>query len=285
MSVEKKFLVLAAVGLAVAGAVMWLSRASSEGELPAGAPHAAGKPAVKAEARRAGSRRVREGARGREESDKKRPDFSDASSDDEVSLSPEFKKVLADLQAALDADDWRATVRIVQSMQDSSEWPDGIPKALHMAAIDMLKWFGSRTAPELVGYLESQDSEIVESAKEAMLEALGDFSLSDGERSALMLGYIKVVQDVDTLDTMMFELNNMRPTVRADTALGIYESGNKAAIGVLEESLDFFFSEAEDYEVKGPEEIKRYRDDAERAYAEDPDQAESDEDFYGGDKD
>ena len=216
--------------------------------------------------------------------EKHRPDLSKAESDDEVNMTAEYRQILAELQSALDADDWQRTVKLVQKMQDSQLWPDGIPLSLHKAAIDSLKWFGSRAAPELVGYLASSDAEVVESAMDAMMETLGDFSLSDHERSALMLGYMKVIKDVDTLDMMMFEIDNMRPTVKAETALGIYNSGNEAAIGVLKENLDFFFCDAEGYEVKGPDGIRRYLADAQRAYREDPDLAATDEDFYGGEK-
>lgn len=239
-------------------------------------------------ARKSGVRRVHEKHRrnrGGVSAEKKRPDLSaELSSDELSSLSAEFRKILEDLQVALDADDWRKTTKIVQRMQESSEWPDGVPSVLHHAAIEALKWFGSHTAPELVGYLGSSDTEVVESATEAMIDLLGDFSLSDSERSALMLGYMKVIRDSDTIETMLFELNNMRPTVRAETALAIFKSENNVACKVLQEELDFYFGDAEGYEVSGPEGIQRYLDDAERAYTEDPELAASDEEFYGGEK-
>ena len=83
----------------------------------------------------------------------------------------------------------------------------------------------------------------------------------------------------------MAEMHDMRPTVRAETALGIYEGGNKTAVEVLEASLDYYFSESEGYEVKSRDDVVRFLDDAERAYAEDPERAADDEELYGGDKD
>lgn len=284
MELCKRLFILLAIGTLAAGFIVWLSYALGASS---SASEESSHVVKKAEARRIGARRIREGSRRREgvATGRKRPDFSKVREADEISDSSELRRILDDLQAALDGNDWRAAVRIVQKMQDSAEWPDGIPSSLHHVAIDTLKWFGSRAAPELVGYLGSADAEVVESATDAMLEALSDFSLSDRERSALLLGYIKVIRDADMLDMMMFELNNMRPTVRAETALGIWGSENDAARSVLQEGLDFFFGDADGYEVKGQEDIQRYLDDAERTYANDPDLAESDEDFYGGDKD
>ena len=292
MELSKKSIALSGAVLLVVGVVLWLvfalgASAPDDGVSNAGGASAAG--AVGGRTRKHVSQRIHEKGRRHRDgvaAERRRPDLLSEFSRDEIDgLPEEFRKIFEELQAALDADDWKRTVKIVQRMQDSAEWPDGIPSVLHHAAIEMLKWFGSHTAPELVGYLGSTDSEVVESATEAMLDVLGDFSLSDRDRSALLLGYIKVIRDADMLDMMMFELNNMRPTVRAETALGIWGSENDAARSVLQEGLDFFFGDADGYEVKGHEDIQRYLDDAERTYANDPDLAESDEDFYGGDKD
>ena len=284
MELCKRLFILLAIGTLAAGFIVWLSYALGASS---SASEESSHVVKKTEARRIGARRIREGSRRREgvATGRKRPDFSKVREADEISDSSELRRILDDLQAALDGNDWRAAVRIVQKMQDSAEWPDGIPSSLHNVAIDTLKWFGARAAPELVGYLGSADAEVVESATDAMLEALSDFSLSDRERSALLLGYTKVITDADTLDMMMAEMHDMRPTVRAETALGIYESGNKTAVKVLEDGLPLYFSEADGYEVADREGVERYLEDANRAYAEDPEQAADDEELYGGDKD
>lgn len=91
---------------------------------------------------------------------------------------------------------------------------------------------------------------------------------------------IKVVQQMQ--DSMMMELDNMRPTVRAKTGIAIFEGGNKAASDALLENIEFLYCDMDDLEVTRPEDLKAYLKKAEQAYAADPDLAESDEDFYGG---
>lgn len=215
---------------------------------------------------------------------KAKPKFSEALNDDAVKMSEAYKALLVEIQAVLDADDKQGLIKLVQRMQDSNEWPDGIPKSLHLAAIEAMKWFGVSIAPELIGYLGSSDPEVVESTLDAMLDAISDSSISDSEKSSMLLNYISVVQDADTLDMMMMELDNMRPTVRAKTAMSIYDSGNAAAIKVLNENIEFFFSDLDGVEVTKPGDLKDYYSKAEEAYASDPDLAEMDEDFYGGSK-
>ena len=216
--------------------------------------------------------------------DRIRPDFSEAAADSEVALSKAYRALLEELQLASDNNDWRKVAKIVQKMQDSDEWPDGIPVVLHKAAISALKWAGSKCVPEIVGYLGSSDPEVVGDAREAMLDMLTDSSLSDRQRGDLLDKYSRVESDADTLESMLMELDNLRPTVRAETALKILESGNKTATDLLMENLDFYF-QSDDYEVKTKEDIERFLKDAEQAYKDDPEKAADDEDFYGGDKD
>lgn len=282
---KKSIAISGAILLAVGGAVWISSTPTKDGTEDARERSGSAADGKKSAARRASGKRIREKDHARlGAAERKRPDFSKTREQEEVAASAEFVKVLDDLQSALDGDDWKRTAQIVQGMQDSNQWPDGMPSSLHHAAIDALKWFGSRTAPELVGYLGSADSEVNQSALDAMLEVLGDFSMSDRERGSLLLNYVKVVHDSDTLEMMMTELNDMRPTVRAETALAIYKSGNEAAVKVLDDGVDFFFSDAEGYEVTGSEGVERYLQDAERAYADDPELAADDEEIYGGDK-
>ena len=212
------------------------------------------------------------------------PKFTDPNLVEEAKLSAQYKKLLADLQAAFDAEDHKKISSIVRHMQKSDEWPDGIPSVIHKVAIDSLKWFGAQCAPELVAYLGSADKDVVEEATGALLETLSDPEISDYERSSLLLNFVKVITDLDTLDTMMMELDNMRPTVRAETAQAILSGQNENAIKVLKENLDFFFQLENGDEVTDASGIKKYLDQVAKEYAEDPEKKIDEEELYGGSK-
>lgn len=277
----------AAVALSTVGvAIFWFS--SESGDLPRVDDNAQSlslnaKPGA-ADVRRAKGHRIREQHATPRPGLREKPKLTDAMEDEEVAMTPAYKALLDEVRAAIDAEDRKRLIKVVQQMQDSDEWPDGIPASLCMAAVEALRWFGASVAPELVGYLGSSDPDVVESATEAMMDALSDFSISDHERSTLLLGFVKVVDDADTLDSMIMELDNMRPTVRAKTGMAIFEGGNKAASDALLENIEFLYCDMDDLEVTRPEDLKTYLKKAEQAYAEDPDLAESDEEFYGGDK-
>ena len=286
----RNILLTAAGGLCALGGVLWFAFAigasapvETSAEKPGGKTTAESHSAEKS--RRQKSVRVRERARGREVSVAKRarPDLSEVLSDDDEKMSPKFRALLAEVQSALDADDWKKTVALVQKLQDMDEWPDGVPAALHKAAIAALGWFGAKTAPELVGFLGSGDTEVFEEASDAMLDALSDMSISDSERSRLLLGYLKVIKDEDMVSTMLFELNNMRPTVRAETGIGVFKSGNEVAVRTLREEIDTYFGDNPEVEVQSEDDLGKYLEKAREAYKADPDLADSDENFYGGD--
>ena len=194
--------------------------------------------------------------------------------DDEENLNEEQKKLIAQIRAALDDNDKKTVIRLVQKMQKSDEWPDGIPKAVKMAAVEAMGWFGIECLPEVVGFLADSDQEVVESTLERLQEAVADLTISDRERSMILVELGKVVPDADTMDTILFELNNMRHSVAVATIKELMSLGNDATKQALPDNVEFVTGEEN---IDTPEKLDKW-------LAENPDD-EDDEEFYGGDKD
>lgn len=233
-------------------------------------------------------RRVREGRRQTErgritEIKVEKPSMT-LSAEDDSKLSEEMRKIYHELQQALDDEDKKKVFALVHKLQSMDEWPDGIPKSVKLRALDALSWFGGSGVAEAVGFLADGDTEVVNTTVEKFEEMLSDIDLGDKAVSEILSQLVKVVHDTDALDSFYMEMNNMRDTVKAQTAINIYNSGNKEAISVLEENLDLIFGEAE-YEVKTREDVEKFLKDAEQTYKDDPEKAQDDEDFYGPPKD
>ena len=204
---------------------------------------------------------------------KKKPTFA-LDDDDEAKLNEEQKRTIEAIRAALDDNSRKTVLKLVQKLQASDEWPDGIPKAIKMAAIEALGWFGSSCLPEIAGFLGDADSEVVQSATEKYGEALADFDLSDRERSQILIQAAKVINDPDAMDAMLFELNNMRHSVAVETIKTLMVEGNEATKQVLPINVEMITGE------EGMDTPKKLDD----WLKENPDD-EGDEDFYGGAKD
>ena len=80
--------------------------------------------------------------------EKTKPSFA-IDDDDESQLNEEQRKANEAIRDALADNDKPRVLKLVQKMQSSDEWPDGIPKSIKMAAIEALGWFGVSCLPEI----------------------------------------------------------------------------------------------------------------------------------------
>jgi len=274
----KSWKIGALVGMAgVLCVVGYLSFSSDSGKKPAKEENPVevtdGKNARRNERKKRAKGRRNEVARtGEAKEAKKKPTFA-LDDDDEAKLNAEQRKMIEAIRAALDAEDRPRVLKLVQALQASDEWPDGIPKSIKMAAIEALGWFGSSCLPEIAGFLGDSDSEVVQSAIEKYEEALSDFDLSDRERSTILIEASKVINDADAMDSMLFELNNMRHSVAVATLKELMVSGNAATKSVLPDNIAFYIGEEN---ITTPEQLDQW-------LKENPDD-EDDEAFYGGAK-
>ena len=212
------------------------------------------------------------------ESESMRPNVLEAAEiDDEADLSDIQRSVLEEIQAALDADDLKALRKAI-SRFTASVGNGGlggyanVPRAIRSAAVQALGWFGKDSVVDLVDFMVDSDEEISSDAFDKFEFALEDVDLGDRDRADIVKTVAKALTDEDRIDTLLFNLNDMRNSVKVETAVAILTDGTAMAKSVLKDQLGFFFDE-------GVETI----DDIQKWYAENPDDPD-DDDFYGGDK-
>jgi hypothetical protein len=270
---------IAVAALAVAGGVFWLSQSSGDGASEPGGPLV-----VKSERRSAkglqNARRQRSAARdgGARTATyipriaKEKPTFK-IDDDDEAALNREQRKLIQAIRDALDAENKDEVLKLVQRLQASDEWPDGVPTSIKMAALEALGWFGSSCLPEIAGFLGDKDDDVVQAAQDKYDEALSDPDISDAERSFILVQAAKTVYDADAMDSMLFELNNMRHSVAVKTIKEIWAEGTDVAKSMLQDNIETFTGEEG---LDTPEKLDKWLE-------ENPDD-EDDEEFYGGEK-
>lgn len=280
------FYLAAAAIVLIAAAVWFISGGADSREIADGRELRSRKiAATKAAERKARAERIRNGKKDRENAVTVKPEpvkpnfISDVS--EEMKLTEEMKRMFLDLQAALDMDDAKRVYALVHKLQLMDEWPDGIPRSVKLKALNALAWFGAAGMAEAVGFLEDSDPEIQQTTMDKFTEMLSDWDLGDTGVSEIIKQIVKVVHDRDALDTFYMEMNNMRETVKAETALAIYDSRNPDAISVFEESQDFFFDSEEKGGLKGRELVEKALKDAEQVYRDNPEKKAEDEEFYG----
>ena len=186
-----------------------------------------------------------------------RPDFTE-----EVKLSGEMRKMLLDLQNALDVEDKKKVFALVHKLQLMDEWPDGIPMAVKKKALEALAWFGAAGIAEAIGFLADSSEEIRSMAVETFERQFSDcWDLGDYKLADTLVAATKVLPYSDAIRSFYDQFGNMRNSVKGDTAKRIWESGTPQAIQVLEENLDFIFGE----DVKSRKDIDKYIKEAKKA--------------------
>ena len=212
------------------------------------------------------------------ESESMRPNVLDAAEiDDEADLSDVQRSVLEEIQAALDADDLKALRKAISRFTASvgNRGLGGyanVPRAIRSAAVQALGWFGKDSVVDLVDFMADSDEEISNDAFDQFEFALEDIDLGDRDSADIVKTITKALTDEDRIDTLLFNLNDMRNSVKVETAVAILTDGTDMAKSVLKDQLGLFFDE-------GVETI----DDIQKWYAENPDDPD-DEEFYGGSK-
>lgn len=159
--------------------------------------------------------------------------------DEEKKLTEEQKRIIEEIRAALAADDFKTLMRLVRQMQASDEWPDGIPKAVKLAAVDALGWFGNNCLPELVGFLADADRDVIEATTDAWEDAIAECE-SDREVAAQVKFAATLVTNADSMDSILSEIPNMRHSVGIDTIKAVIEKGNDIAKAQIQEIIDDF---------------------------------------------
>lgn len=197
--------------------------------------------------------------------------------EEETELTFDQRKLLEDIRAAFDGDDRKRLIALVRKMQQSDEWPDGIPAPLKRVAIDAVRWFGGECLAEAVGFLADRDEEIRQDAAEVFNDAIFEAN-GDMEKSQLLIAAAKVVDDRDTMDSLMMTLNEMRNSRAVETIKEIWKSGSSAAKDALPEAIEFLTSEEN---ITTPEQLDQWYNDPSGDNL-DPEDAEE---MYGPQKD
>lgn len=202
----------------------------------------------------------------------KEPDFTLAAMED-AQLSDEYRQLLIKLQDILNHDDRKGVIRFAQDILARIQRGQDVPLFVREQVVRALASCGSDGIPELAGFLADVNEMIVQEAANAFEEMLIDAD-GDAELATILMSILPAVNDQNMLEGFMSELGNMRNSRRVDTVKKILNTGNEAAIKVLNENLSSYFGDDESgFKVNVVEDLDEY-------LARNPD-GEDDETFYG----
>ena len=127
---------------------------------------------------------------------------------------------------------------------------------------------GKDAAVDLIDFMADADEEISSDAFDQFELALQDVDMSDYDRSAIVKTTAKALTDPDRIDMLLTSLNDMRNSVKADTAISILRDGTDQVKVALKEEMPTMFDDG----VEDEDGIRKW-------LAENPDDPD-DESFY-----
>ena len=184
-------------------------------------------------------------------------EFDDDIGGSKDSISPVVRKAmdaLASARASFDRKQILASVRSLLSLASSGT---AVPAAARAAAIEALKMEGGgieESLPEIVELASDQNEAISSAALEAMQELLWDFDTKPQQIADALAQMVKLTTDATVIEPCVYEMGNMDPQLRTDTALMLLDSGNEAAVTVMSDNMGFDFDDFEG-EVQTREDI------------------------------
>lgn len=206
---------------------------------------------------------------------KEKPTFS-LDEEEEAALNAEQRALIQAIRTALADDDKKTVLTLVRKLQSANEWPDGIPLPIRRAALEAVAWFGMAALPEIAGFLGDGDEEILTDAIEAYESTIYE---ADGDRelATVVLAAARAINDSEAMDSILMNLNNMRPSVAVETIKQIWLTGTDGAKAALTEAVEFLTG-AEG--IKTPEQLDAWYNDPSGDNRDDEDA----EEFYGPSK-
>lgn len=199
-------------------------------------------------------------------------------SDDEYnSLSPEMKKLIDNLQEALDNSDAKAVSKIAEQIlvTQRKKGQDAVPPFVREKTVEAIGFFLPDSLADLVGFMADSDPDVLQDVMDRFSEAIDDPDLGDRELAAILSSIGKVLDNEDAIDSLFIGIeSDMRNSIAVKTYLDLWENGSPAIKDKIIESIADFTGEED---ITTPEKLKEWLE-------QNPDD-EDDEDFYGAPKD
>lgn len=228
--------------------------------------------------RNAGKSSKRTSIRVKDKEGEEKPNMFRLHEDEEESLTPEMKQLLADLQAELDADNGKGVAKLAEKvLVEMRKNGANVPPFVRSKAVEALGWFLPDTISDLMAFLADSDPDVLQDALTQFDSALDDPSLGDRELAEIVKICSKVIKDDDALDSMFMAIeSSMRNSVAISTYKYIMENGTPEAKARINSSIEDFTGEEGIQTKEGLDEWYNQEGNQDD---------EDDEDFYAGTKD
>lgn len=163
--------------------------------------------------------------------------------DEYKNLTASQREILDDIRLASDNDDKKALLALIHRLEKMPGWPSAFPLIIRQEAVEALVWFDSDCLPEIVPFIADKDADVAQVAVDKLVDSVSNQDMSDRERAQIMISSLNIPMDRDTVDHLLFELNNMRNSVAVDTVKKLWKIKNNNITSQLADAIESFTGE------------------------------------------
>ena len=229
-----KRVIVCAVVLLLALAAFFVGRALKGG----GGTAAEGAESTLASARKIADagRRPRPSSKPAVKKPKPQLDLSD-DDDEDSNRTPEEKKLAADVEKALDEEDFELAKKCAPLALKCKD------TEIRQSMVDTLGWFGEKAVPELTPFIADPDEDVAESAMNEWDSTVSSIE-DDGEKIGMTEMAMQVISDEDALESISGNYIGVDEKLAVESLLRVIEGGGSAkGIDKAKETYEFVTGE------------------------------------------
>ena len=161
-------------------------------------------------------------------------DLSEEDDDDEESKrTPEERKLAADVEKALDEEDFELAKKCVPLALRCKD------TEIRQAMVDTLAWFGEKAIPELTPFIADPDEDVAESAMDEWDSAVSSVE-DDGEKIGMTEMAMGVIANEDALESISGNYIGVDEKLAVESLVRVIEGGGSAqGIAKAKETYEF----------------------------------------------
>ena len=153
--------------------------------------------------------------------------------DEDSNRTPEEKKLAADIEKALDDEDFELAKRCAPAALRCGD------AEIRQAMVDTLGWFGEKALPELTPFMADADEDVAESAMNEWDSAVSSIE-DDAEKLGAVELAMAVVSNEDFLESISGEYIGTDEKLAVESLLRVIEGGGSArGIAQAKETYEF----------------------------------------------
>lgn len=183
--------------------------------------------------------------------------------DDEEELMKEtstvVKKLYQELLASMSGFDRKKMRLSVSKLLAALAKGEQVPRFMKLKVLEALKMGGDGcgSLADLLLLAADSDPIVSSTSLDALQELLWDFDARPQQLAEAIRMATGLTTDKSILESFVFEMNDLPVKLKVDTALAIIDSGNDAAVAVLDENKSFVFDDFNG-DINSREDIVKY---------------------------